>query len=58
MKTIIAIIAAALALAAKNEIFTLALLVAGAVWCVVILANGCQSRKHNDPWSNEWEVRL
>lgn len=57
MKKIIAAAAAALALAAKNEIFTLLLLVAGAVWCVAILANGCQSRKH-DPWSNEWEVRL
>lgn len=49
MKKIISGLAAALAIAAHNEIFTLILLLIGAGCGVVALAKGCEKR-HNDIW--------
>lgn len=50
MKKIISGLAAALAIAAHNEIFTLILLLIGAGCGVAALAKGCEAKHHNDIW--------
>lgn len=50
MKKLIGAVATLLAAAAKDEVFTLLVLLAFAVALVAGLVNGCESHRKNDIW--------